>query len=286
MEAHARLGITLASLGELARALRHLEQAIPAPELNEPRLPESSIGIHARTYASRTLFLLGYPDRARRMCCDAIEVARRGDPADAALALAFAAALHFRLRERDRTRELADEAIALARERGFPFPLALARVYRGWALAGSEGFEEIEQGLEQFVALGAEASRPHGLFAAAYSEAGRSRDALLELEAAMGSRSEASIFDAELYRVKGEVLLQLREPAEAERCFQRALEISRGQQARSLELRAAISLGRFLRKQRRTDEVRELLSPIYDWFTEGFDTADLKDAKVLLEELA
>ena len=99
----------------------------------------------------------------------------------------------------------ADEAIALARERGFPFPLALARVYRGWALAGSEGLEEIERGLEQFVALGAEASRPHGLFAAAYSEAGRSRDALLELEAAMGSRSEASIFDAELYRVKGEV---------------------------------------------------------------------------------
>jgi tetratricopeptide (TPR) repeat protein len=285
MKLHSRLGMTLANMGEPARALPHLEQAIRAHDPTEPRLPQFRLGVHARNYASRTLFLLGYPDRARRMSCEAIELARRGDPADAALALAFAATLHFRLRERDRTRERADEAIAIAREHGFPFPLALATAYRGWALAGPEGLEEIDRGLQQFVAIGGEASRPHGLLAEAYREAGRSRDALHELEAAMDSRSETRTFDAELHRVKGEVLRQLRRPRDAERCFERALQISREQQARSLELRAATSLTRLLREEGRTDEARALLAPAYDWFTEGSETRDLKDARALLQKL-
>jgi tetratricopeptide (TPR) repeat protein len=275
--------MTLANMGEPSRALRHLEQAIRAQLSIEPRLPEFRLAVHAQNYASRTLFLLGYPNRAQRMSCEAIELARRGDPADTALTLAFAAALHFRLRERDRTRERADEAIAIARTHGFPFPLALATAYRGWALAGPEGLEEIDRGLQQFIAVGAEASRPHGLLAQAYSEAGRSREALVELDAAMDSPSETRTFDAELHRVKGEVLRQLHRSGEAERCMQLALQIAQRQQTRSLELRAAMSLARLLQARGRRDEARALLAPIYGWFTEGFDTPELRDAKALLE---
>ena len=119
-----------------------------------------------------------------------------------------------------------------------------------------------------------------------YQELGRTEDALAELEIAFTSRSETRVFDAELHRVKGEVLLERGEPEEAERCLHRALEVSRRQTSKALELRAATSLARLLRDQGRHDDARALLQPVYDWFTEGFDTADLNDAKALLDELS
>ena len=283
--AHGGLGNTLANQGELHRALEHLEQAIQLHDPSENRSRSFGPGIHSRSHASRTLFLLGYPDRARHMIRETIELARDGDPPTLALLLAFAATLHYRLCERDRTRECAEEAIAIARKRGYPFTLALATAYRGWALGGAQGLEEIHEGLAQFVAAGAESSIPHGVLAEAYRKLGRADDALAELEAAFAAQSEARTYEAELHRSKGEILLEQDAAEEAERCFHRALEVAREQAAKSLELRAATSLARLLRDQGKRDEARALLAPVYDWFTEGFDTADLRDAKALLDEL-
>jgi class 3 adenylate cyclase/tetratricopeptide (TPR) repeat protein len=282
--AHAGLGFALANMGKPRLALEHLEQAIDLSDLCGRSEHRSGRLDHVRSYAARTLFLLGYPDRARRMICEAVELSREGDPATFALLLAFAATLHYRLRERDQTRELAEDAIAIAHERAFPFPLALATAYRGWAIGGSQGLEEIQRALAQFVALGGESSRPHGLLADAYQESGRTEDALAELDAAFASRSETRTFDAELHRVKGEVFLHQEAADEAERCFRQAIEVAREQEAKSLELRAVTSLARLLQAQGSRDEARALLQPVYDWFTEGFDTKDLMDAKALLEE--
>ncbi len=131
--------------------------------------------------------------------------------------------------------------------------------------------------LPLWLCVAAEANREHG----------RTEDALAALEAALGIEEETGgrLDCAELHRLKGEILLQQRAAEEAESCFRRALEIARGQKAKSNELQAATSLARLLRDQGRRGEAREILAPVYAWFTEGFDTADLKDAKALLEEL-
>ena len=283
LSAHTALGMILANQGEQPRAIEHLEEAI---RLHDPSDHSSLDAVQARMFAARTVFLLGYPDRARRTSLEAVELAKEGYSYSLATMLAVAATLHYRLRERDRTRERAEEAIEIARERGLPFPMALASAYRGWALGGSTGLEELQRGVAQFATIGAESSVPHHLLAEVYRELGRTEDALTELEAAFAARSETRTFDAELHRVKGEILRQRDEPEEAERCFRRALEVSRKQTSKSLELRAGLSLSRLLQAQGRSDEARALLAPVYDWFTEGFDTVDLKDAKALLDELS
>jgi TOMM system kinase/cyclase fusion protein len=286
MTAHTGLGISLANQGQLVRSLGELEEAIRLDARQEPGARNLSFGIHARSYAARTLFLLGHHDRARQLLRETIHLAGQADPPNLALLLAFAASLYYRMHEPYRTRECADAAIAIARERGFPFALALASTYRGWAVGGEEGLREIEEGLAQFVALGAAASRPHGLLAEAYHEQGRAEDALAELDAALDSGSEARTYQAELHRARGEILLERGSVEEAGAYFRDALDVARQQSARTLELRAATSLARLLRDQGRHEEARALLRPIHDWFTEGFDTTDLQDAKALLEELA
>jgi predicted ATPase len=129
----------------------------------------------------------------------------------------------------------------------------------------------------------------HGRIAADVNrELGRTEDALSTLEVALGIEEEtdARLIRAWLYLLKGETLLQQRALGEAESCFRRALEVAREQEGRSWELQATTSLARLLRDRGERDEARALLAPVYDWFTEGFDTADLKDAKALLEEMA
>jgi tetratricopeptide (TPR) repeat protein len=281
--AHTALGMTLANQGVVPRAIEHLEEAIRLDDSSERRSLDSA---QSRIFYARTLFVLGYPDRARRISREAVELASEAAPVSHASALVVSTTLHYRMRERDQTRERADEAIAIAHEVGLPFPMALATAYRGWALGGPSGLEEVQRGVAHFAKIGAESSVPHHLLAQVYWELGRTEDALAELEAAFGSRSETRVYDAELHRMKGEVFRQRDELEEATRCFTRALEISREQSTKSLELRAALSFSRLLREQGRCNEARVLLQPIYGWFTEGFDTQDLKDAKSLLEELA
>jgi TOMM system kinase/cyclase fusion protein len=289
LAAHTRLGITLNMMGELSRAHEHFEQAIDLYDPAEHRSLTSvwghDWGIFARGFAAINLLARGYPERAQRLMQETVELAREGDPFSLSFALAWDAQLHSRFRELDRVKEPAEEALAIALERGFPFVLGWATVYRGVALGGSQGLEEIQRGLALVVAAKAVVylSGWSLHLAEAYRELGRTEDALAALESA--SRGLPGSYDSELERIRGEILLQQGAAEEAECCFGRALGIARDQDARFYELQAATSLARMLCDQGRRDEARALLQPVYDWFTEGFNTADLKDAKALLDEL-
>jgi tetratricopeptide (TPR) repeat protein len=293
LAAHTRLGINLIYMGEQTRALDHFEQAI---RVHDPAEHRSLVyawgqdwGVIARGFAASALRALGYPDRARRMSLQAIEMARAGDPNVLALALSEAAADHCLLGELERALAFADEAITVARKRGLPFVAMMAGILRARALGGARGVEELEELVARLEALGAGQMKANALFflVAAEFEFGRMEEARAALERAFACAG--GVLDSELHLLKGEILLRqdARAHAEdAERCFRRALEIARGQKAKSYELRAATSLARLLRDQEQRDDARALLAPVYNWFTEGFDTQDLKDAKALLDELA
>jgi len=166
---------------------------------------------------------------------------------------------------------------------------------RGWALAqqgqAQEGIEQINQGLRAIRATGAELWRPYwlALLAEAHGTMGQPEAGITVLTEALtlADTTGARWYAPELYRLKGVLLLQQSpdNQAEAETCFHHALDIARSQQAKSLELRAASSMARLWQQGRRR-EAHDLLAPVYGWFTEGFDTADLKDAKALLDALA
>ena len=201
--------------------------------------------------------------------------------------------------------------MALASEQGFAFWVALGTILRGWALAeqgqGEKGIAQIRQGLAAYLATGQEVLRPYNLalLAAAYGKVGQAEEglsALAEALDAVGKTGERN-YEAELYRLKGQLTLQkfqvsgskfqvdnpqsaFRNPqSEAEECFLKAIEIARRQQAKSLELRAAMSLSRLWQQQGKTEEARQMLAKIYGWFTEGFDTKDLQEAKARLDSL-
>jgi predicted ATPase len=167
---------------------------------------------------------------------------------------------------------------------------------RGWALAESghreEGRAQIQQGLAAYRATGATRVRPYqlGLLAETSAQLGHTTEGLAALAEALATLDQSGVrwWEAELYRLRGELLLQHAgaQPGEAEACFQQALTVARRQQAKSLELRAAMSLARLWQRQGQHAAARELLTPIYGWFTEGFDTADLQEAKALLAALS
>jgi predicted ATPase len=169
--------------------------------------------------------------------------------------------------------------MTLSTEQGFPFWWARGMILQGWALAGlgsrEEGIAQMRQGLATYQATGAKLGRSHFL-------------ALLAEALVAVHKTRECFYEAELYRFKGELLLarSAEHYAQAEACFRQALEVSRRQQAKSLELRAAMSLSQLRQRQGKRAEARDLLAPIYGWFTEGFDTEDLQEAKALLEELS
>jgi len=190
--------------------------------------------------------------------------------------------------------------LALAREHGFPFFLALGAIRQGWVLAGQgqvdEGIAQIHQGLAAYRTTGAEVLRPDwlALLGEAYRTGGQSEEGLNALAEALElvQKTGGCNREAELYRLKGELTLQSKEgmksgvEAEVEACFQKAIAVARHQSAKSLELRAVMSLSRLWQQQGKKAEARQLLAEICGWFTEGFDTKDLQEAKALLEELA
>jgi len=242
------------------------------------------------------LWLLGYPEQALRRSQAALTLARAlSHPPSLAAALVFAAMLHQGRRERHLVQERAEAAIALAREQGLPHQVAYGSIMRGWALAmqgqWEEGIAQIQQGLVAQHATGAEIAHPTflGLLTEAHAAAGQAEAGLEVLTEALAlvDHTGERYWEPELYRLKGELLLQQAVPdaPQAEVCFQQALAVARRQQAKSWELRTAISLSRLWQQQGRRGEAYELLAPIYGWFTEGFDTADLQDAKALLEAL-
>jgi predicted ATPase len=176
--------------------------------------------------------------------------------------------------------------------------LAYGTILRGWALTmqgeGAEGVAQMRQGLVAYQTTGAELQRPYflSLLAEAYQKGGQPEEGLQVLAEALAiaEKTGGRSWDAELNRRKGELLLieqsKKHKVDEAVECFQNALNIARRQQAKSFELRAAMSLSRLWQQQGKKVEAHQLLSDIYGWFTEGFDTADLKEAKVLLDEMA
>ena len=192
--------------------------------------------------------------------------------------------------------EQAEAAVALATEQGFPLWAALGTSLRGWALAmqgqGEEGMAQVRQGIAAYRATGAALHVPYlcTVLAEVAAHLGHTEDGLQALAEAhtLVEQHEERWWEAEVYRLRGVLLLrQTGTPqAEAEAWLQRALDVARRQQAKSLELRAAMSLARLWQRQGKRTEAYELLAPVYNWFTEGFDTADLQEAKTLLDALS
>jgi predicted ATPase len=247
-------------------------------------------------FAALTLWILGYPDPGLARSQEAVTLARQiAHPYSLAFALSFAAMFHQFRREGSAAQECAEASINLATEQGFPHWMAFGSMLRGWALAqqgqAKEGIAQITQGLMIYRTTGAELACPYwlALLAEAHGTLGESEVGLTVLAEALtlaDTRGERW-YAPELHRLKGALLLQqsLDNQVEAETCFHQALEIARTQQAKSFELRTATSLARLWQQQGKRQEAHDLLVPIYGWFTEGFDTADLQDAKTLLNEL-
>jgi predicted ATPase len=197
-------------------------------------------------------------------------------------------------------REHAEALLTLAAEQGFTFRAMPATILRGWALAAAgqleEGIGRMQEGLAKAWAAATEVCAPYwlALLAETYGKRGQSEEGLATLAEALAMvrRTGEQWYEAELYRLTGTLTLQSPVPGstshveEAEACFLKAIEIARRQQAKSLELRAVMSVSRLWQQQGKREEARELLAELYGWFTEGFDTKDLQEAKELLEELS
>jgi class 3 adenylate cyclase/predicted ATPase len=318
IQAHRAMGHTLLWLGEFASAQAHFEQAIACYDPQRHRslafTSGQEPGVLARGFAAHVLWYLGYPDRALKTMHEALSLGRGvGHPFSLAFALDHTTWLHQYRREATETSDWAEADTKFSAEHGFPFFLAQGTMLRGWALAAqgqdAEGIAQIAQGLAAHHATGALLVRPYwvSLLAWAYGQSGQIEEGLRVLGEAFAITQDQHVWEAELHRLKGELLLarassrddtrtapidaplitEASQPiAEAEFCFLEAIKIAREQHARSLELRAATSLARLWDKQGRRKDARDLLAPVYGWFTEGFDTADLKDARALLEELS
>ena len=298
--AHLSLTSVLIFLGEFDAAQTHLEQGIGHYDAVHDRSHWwVDYGQEPRalclTYASWIQWFLGYPDLALERSHEALTIAQEiAHPYSLALTLSFAAMFHEFRREGQAAQERAEAAIALCTEQKFPFWLAMGTILQGWALVeqgqGEGVIVRMRRGLADWQTTGAELARPHylALLAEAYGKMGLAEEGLTLLAEALAAAEITGErwSEAELHRLKGELLVQSGSESEAEVCFHQALDTARHQSAKSLELRAAMSLGRLWQKQGKRDEARRMLADIYGWFTEGFETADLKEAKALLEALS
>jgi predicted ATPase len=300
LAAHRALGSVLFYMGAVASAHTYLAQGIALYDAQQHRayafLYGEDAGVTCCSYAAWVLWCLGYPDQGLTRSQEAVTLAQQSaHPFSLSFALGCAALLHQFRREVWDTQNRAEAVISLAKEQGFPFWLALGLLLRGWAWAHQgqvkEGIEQIEQALTAQHAIGAEVGRSYflALLAEAHGMREEAEEGLALLTGALtlaDTRGERW-GEAELYRLKGALLLQQSSDnqIEAETCFQHAIRIAQNQSAKSWELRAATSLAQLWQQQGKRQEAHDLLAPIYGWFTEGFDTADLQDAKALLNEL-
>ena len=297
---HRVVGTVLALIGDYPAALAHLERAVALYVPEEHRMLAfrfgADIGVSAFSSYALALWNRGYPEQASNAMDEALRHARQSVHAHTlAYALVVVGLTAASARWTPEVEELANEAVALTNERGFAFFLGWGLVLQGWAIAqrrhGMAAVERIREGLKATEATGAGNYKPLllGLLAEALAMVGDIAEALVVLAEAL-ALAEASGqkgTDAELHRLRGDLLRRLPDPdlTASEACFRRALAVAREQGTRGFELRAAVSLARSLSAQARRDEARDLLAPVYAWFTEGFDTPDLKEAKALLDEL-
>jgi predicted ATPase len=298
--AHCALGFTSLCLGELIPARHHLETG--AAHYDHLQQQTSMFragqdpGVGCLGYAASTLWLLGYPDQARTHAQNAMALATAlNHPFSEAYALNFAAVMWQFRRDAQNAYEYAETAITLSTEQGFALWLALGTLLRGWALTAQgqlqEGVRQMHQGLTDWRASGANTLVPYFLavLAEGYATINQIDTSLALLDEASNliEKTQERWWEAEMMRLQGVLCLMqsIHNATEAEVWFRQALEIAQRQQAKSLELRAAMSLGRLGWEQGKPEEGRALLAGLYNWFVEGFDTADLKDAKALLETL-
>lgn len=245
-------------------------------------------------HGSSSLWYLGWPDRAVARAREAVELARRlRDPFNLTYALWTEVETHWLRRDARAERERASEGMAVSEANSLPLFLGAHRLMLATAhvAAGeTEAFADVFAALAILADTRSQKEAP-GIFvllAQRYVAIGQLDEAggAVETGLAVAVQTEQPYFDAELHRLQGEIVARRAEGRQsAEECFHRALDIARAQEAKSLELRAATSLARRWRDQGKHAEARKLLAPVYDWFTEGFDTGDLLDAKALLDEL-
>jgi class 3 adenylate cyclase/predicted ATPase len=301
LEAHHELWANMSMLGDLIAAREHCEQGFVLYDPEKHRQHAFLYGGHdpgvcCGYHAAQILWLLGYPDQALKRINDCFALARKlSHSLTITNALFFAAWLHQQRGEAEVMQARVAEAITIATEHGFPRWLPQGNFLRAWLR-----FEKGDRaGIPQMVTILASerANAVSGrwdaqcvsLMAEAYRKIGQTVEGLNVIIDALNRahQTECRYYEAELHRLKGELLLtrSVANEQQAEACFQNALKVARGQSARSLELRAAMSLSQLWQSQGRKAEARQTLGDIYGWFTEGFDTADLKQAKALLEEL-
>jgi len=243
------------------------------------------------------LWYLGYPDQSFVKINEALTQAQElSHPYSQAFALYFAATIYQLRRDVQQVQELTEELIALSSENGFSQWLPYGTILKGYLLSeqqqGEKGLEHIRKGLTDWRAAGAEISLPHhlGLLAETYLKEKRVEDGLNSIAEALTvvDKNGERYYEAELYRLKGELLIEFygKDKSDPEKSFLKSIDIARKQKAKSLELRAVTSYSRLLQTQGKKEEARQMLAEIYSWFTEGFETKDLREAKNFLEELS
>ena len=296
------MGESLIYRGEFVGARTHFERANSLYDPIQHRwlaaiLGGFDFGAHSLTYVGAILWYLGYPDQAVDRLERALALARKvSNLFSISLALYYMSRIQASRGEGEAALKAADALVLLATEEGLQqwivygrFALALGRLAdQGQAEAG---IGQLREGLASMRPSGARAGRT--VFCTAIAEGcgilGRVEDGLAAVTEALAAadENEERFYEAEIHRFKGELLLKQSNSntTEAQNCFERAIEIARNQSAKSWELRATMSLARLLDQQGSRDTARTMLAKIYNWFTEGFDTADLKDAKTLLDEL-
>jgi class 3 adenylate cyclase/predicted ATPase len=299
--AHYVLGALWFWLGVLPAARQHLEEGIAryTPDQSRALVFRMGLdpGVGCRAYAASTLWLLGYPEQALACLHEALALARElSHSYTLAWMRSWAAHVYQLRRDVPAVYEHAEAAVALSTEQGFPLWAALGTSMRGWGLAlqdqGETGLAYGRQGVAAWRATNATMLAPYlcTVLVDVCDHLGYLEEGLQVLAEAqtLVERHEERWWEAEICRLQG--VLLLRQPGtsqdEAEACFRQALDVARRQEAKSLELRAAMSLSRLWQQQGKRTEARELLAPVYGWFTEGFDTSDLVEAKALLEELS
>jgi predicted ATPase/class 3 adenylate cyclase len=299
--AHNALGVTWLFLGALPAARQHLEAGIARYTPDQRRAPVfrmgQDLGVGCRANAARALWVLGYPDQALVHIHEALTLAHAlAHPFSLAWARCWAAYVHQFRRDVLAVHEQAEAAVTLSIEQGFPLWAAYGTCLRGWALAmqgqGAEGIAQVRQGIAAVRICGGAllVSYFSALLADVSAHLGHTEDGLQALAEAhtLVEQQEERWWEAEIARLRGVLLLRQTgtQQEEAETWLRRALDVARRQEAKSLELRAAMSLAWLWQQQGKRAEAHALLAPIYGWFTEGFDTADLQEARALLGELA
>jgi len=310
--------VTLFHLGEFPSALAHLERGIALYDLQKHHshafLYGTDPGVACLSYLARALWFLGYPDQALSRSHEALNLAEQLSHAyTLGYALHVIAMLHKERREAQLVQERSEAAIALSSKQGFIRWLGGGIIRRGWALAErgevEEGIAQLRHGLATWQTIG-ELGLPQflAMLAEAYSRGRRAEEGLRLLAEGMAAAHKTGErhYEAELYRLKGELLLQVIKgdtqavhtetsgmvaraaqtsslQTEAEICFLQAIDVARHQCAKSLELRAIMSLSRLWQQQGKRAEASKMLAGIYGWFTEGFDTLDLQEAIALLK---